>query len=261
MSKRSLTSLRRDRTIGHVVPFAVFLVSLFLFQVVTESFPAVFRDHSSLPWWRSKPEHWFYPLQVILVLPLLAFWWRCYDLRWDGFGKFGIGVVAGAVGIGFWILPTQTYEWLGLEGETTGVLKWLGVQERAEGFNPSLAFEEGSGGWWTTTVFRFLRAVVIVALVEEIFWRGFLMRFLLNPDGDYWSVPFGKPSWLTFGVVTVAFMLVHAPVDWAGALVYGALTYGVAVWTRSLTACVVMHGVANFLMGWYALQFGKYGLW
>jgi hypothetical protein len=37
--------------------------------------------------------------------------------------------------------------------------------------------------------------------------------------------------------------------------------YSCAVWTKSLLACVVMHGVANFLMGWYALVFEKYGLW
>ena len=42
---------------------------------------------------------------------------------------------------------------------------------------------------------------------------------------------------------------------------WGTLVYFVAVWTRSLLACVVMHAVANFLMGWYALAFGKYGLW
>ena len=50
-------------------------------------------------------------------------------------------------------------------------------------------------------------------------------------------------------------------VDWAAAFVWGTLMYCCAIWTRSLLACVVMHGVANFLMGWYALSFGKYGLW
>ena len=75
------------------------------------------------------------------------------------------------------------------------------------------------------------------------------MRFLLDPDRNYWKVPFGKPAWISYLVVTVAFMLVHQPVDYAGALVFGSLMYGVAVWTRSLMACVIMHGVANLLMG------------
>jgi CAAX prenyl protease-like protein len=101
----------------------------------------------------------------------------------------------------------------------------------------------------------------VVALVEELFWRGFLMRFVLKPDGDYWMVPFGKASWVSYLVVTAAVVLIHTQPDWPAAFVWGTLVYGVAVWTRSLLACVVMHGVANFLMGWYALEFGKYGLW
>jgi len=32
-------------------------------------------------------------------------------------------------------------------------------------------------------------------------------------------------------------------------------------WSRSLGACVVMHAVANLLMGLYAVGYAKYGLW
>jgi CAAX prenyl protease-like protein len=253
--------IKTDRTLAHVVPLGAFMVVLMLLQGVTGAFEETFRDHSSLPWWRSKPEHWLYPVQILVVAPLLIYWRKCYCFRWEGWGKILLGVLAGVVGIGFWILPTQLYEWMELEGETTGILHLLGVRERAEGFNPSLVFAEGSAAWWTTTGCRFLRAVVIVALVEEVFWRGFLMRFLLDRDGDYWKQPFGKPALISFVVVTLAFMIAHAPVDYAGALVYGSLTYGLAVWTKSLLSCVVMHGTANLIMGWYALQFGKYGLW
>jgi membrane protease YdiL (CAAX protease family) len=59
----------------------------------------------------------------------------------------------------------------------------------------------------------------------------------------------------------LVFVLAHAPIDYAGAIVYGSLTYAVAVYTKSLLACVVMHGVANGAMGVYALYYGKLGLW
>jgi len=87
------------------------------------------------------------------------------------------------------------------------------------------------------------------------------MRFLLDMDGDYWKVPFGKPALISFIVVTLAFMLAHAPLDWAGALIYGSITYWVAVKTKSLLACVVMHAVANTSMAAFAMVYGKYGLW
>jgi len=56
-------------------------------------------------------------------------------------------------------------------------------------------------------------------------------------------------------------MLVHAPVDWIGALIFGTFMYYVAHKSKSLTACVIMHGVANLVMGVYAMGFEKYGLW
>ena len=62
-------------------------------------------------------------------------------------------------------------------------------------------------------------------------------------------------------IVTGLFMFAHAPVDWAGAFVYGSLTYLLCMWSKNLGACVVMHFVANFLMGVYAMAYGKYGLW
>ena len=62
-------------------------------------------------------------------------------------------------------------------------------------------------------------------------------------------------------VVTLLFMLAHGSLDWAGAFVYGSLTYVLCIWSRNLGACVVMHAVANLLMGLYIMQTGKYGLW
>ncbi|MDA1007112.1 MAG: CPBP family glutamic-type intramembrane protease, partial [Verrucomicrobia bacterium] len=75
------------------------------------------------------------------------------------------------------------------------------------------------------------------------------------------EVPFGEASWRSYLIVTALVVVVHQPEDYAGALVWGTLMYLVAVRTKSLLACVVMHGVGNFLMGWYALAFEKYGLW
>ena len=158
----------------------------------------------------------------------------------------------GVVGIGFWILPTYLHGALGIEGEE-GWWNWLGVQERSDGFDPGEVFGEGSAAYWFSLVMRFVRAAVVVALVEEIFWRSFAMRLALDWDGDYWKQAFGKGSWLSYGVVTGLFVVAHAPVDYAGALIYRTMTYLLCVWSRNLGACVVMHSVANLLMGLYAV--------
>lgn len=254
-----LDKIRNDRTLAYTVPLVAFMVVGGVLQLVTGNvFGSFFREHELLPWWRSDPAQWIYPLQTVAAGVLMIFWRRHYELEWSTW-KVLAGAAMGVVGIGLWILPTQAYEWMGLTERPEGWLKWLGVLPRRDGFDPGVF--TSPAGWWTATILRFLRAAVVVALVEEIFWRGFMMRFILKPDGDYWRIPFGTASWLSYGVVTALVVLVHAPADWAAAFVWGTLVYLLAVWTRSLLACVVMHGVANFLMGWYALAFEKHGLW
>lgn len=250
---------------GHCVPLFGFLIVMGVLGLVVGSFEGFFRDHSDLPWWRRDADQWIYPLQSFLALGLLVFWWKHYEFNWSVKGVL-LGSVLGAIGIGFWLLPTQSYEWLGFasDREVPEWMKKLGVEERRDGFDARMfgdpaAFDGVAD--WLALVLRFFRAVVIVSLVEEIFWRGFLMRWLLNREGDFRKVPFGKPSWMTWAVVTGAFMIAHAPVDWAGAIAFGTVMYGCAVWTKSLGACVVMHAVANLLMGIYAVTTGKLGLW
>jgi len=87
------------------------------------------------------------------------------------------------------------------------------------------------------------------------------MRFVCDWEGDYWQQPFGRADWRSYGIVTLVFMLAHGPLDWAGAFVYGSLTYGLCVWSKNLGACVAMHATANLLMGAYIMAYGKYGLW
>lgn len=239
---------------AHVLPFAVFMGFLLVLQLFAAQFGW---DHPSAAWWRRWPEQWIYPLQTLVCLVLLVRYWRCYELRWSRWVL--VGVACGALGIGIWLLPAAAYDWLGLAGETHGWLAWLGVAERRDGFDPGV-FGAGAG-FWLALALRFVRAVVVVALLEEIFWRGFLMRYLVRPEGDYWKVPFGQPAWRSYLLVTLGFVLAH-PLDFAlVAWVYGSIAYALAVVSRSLLACVVMHATANLLMGVYIMQTGKFGLW
>lgn len=242
-------------TRAHVNPLAVFMGFMLLLQWLVMQ---IGWDHPDAPWWRRNPAYFIYPLQTLTVLGLLARYWKCYDFRWS-WKWSAISVVFGAVGIGFWLMPTTLYDYWKMSGESTGILKWLGVESRHDGFNPGI-FQDPAA-YWSVVLFRFLRAVVVVALAEEILWRGFLMRFVCDWEGDYWHQPFGRASWKSYVIVTALFMLAHAPVDYAGAFVFGSLMYVLCVWSKSLGACVIMHAVANFLMCLYIMAHGKFGLW
>lgn len=242
-------------TRAHVGPFAGFMIFLILLQL-SESFFGW--DHPAAPWWKQDVSQWIYPIQTLIVLGFLLRYWKYYRFDWSLKWSI-IGVFFGVIGIGFWLLPTTLYDAWGLSGETEGWMKWLGIAKRDEGFNPGIF--EHPAAYWASLLMRFFRAVVIVALVEEIFWRGFVMRFCMNWEGDYWKQPFGRAHWKSYLIVTLLFMAAHAPVDWAGALVYGSMTYVLCIWSKNLGACVVMHAAANLLMGIYVISYGKFGLW
>jgi len=242
-------------TRAHVNPLVAFMGFSVILMLVTETFGW---NHPAAPWWRRDPAHLIYPIQTCAALGLLFHYWKNYTFQWSLKWNL-IAVAFGAVGIGIWLLPTTLYDYWGMTGKTTGLLSLLGVESRRTGFDPGIF--ENPVTHAIVVVFRFLRAVVAVALVEEIFWRGFLMRFVCDWEGDYWHQPFGRATWKSYFIVTALFMAAHAPVDYAAAFIYGSITYLLCVWSKNLGACVVMHATANLLMGIYVMNYGKYGLW
>lgn len=234
-------------------PAVAHIAPLVLFMLLTESVQFFLVENSALPWYQRAPEHWVYPVQCVIVGAVLLFFRKHYTLApWRGLPLAG---ALAAVGIAAWVLPSMLYR----EGLPSWC-EWLGVVKRDEGFDPSI-FAAGSSAWWLTVMLRFARMVIIVPLVEELFWRGFLMRYVQAGDRDFRTVPFGKHTWKTFWIVTVAVTLIHNPSDYLGAFVWGSLVYFVAVKTKSLGACVFMHAVGNLLLGLYVVQTKQWGFW
>jgi CAAX prenyl protease-like protein len=247
-----LHRFRESATAAHIAPLAVFML--------LNAVPSLLRvENTELPWFQQAPEHWVYPMQTLLVGGLLLFFSRHYRLApWRG---LGLASVMGAVGIVLWIAPAWAYQQLTASGYTlSDSWAWLGLAERQEGFNPGIlnAWPEWQAG---AIGLRFVRMVVVVPLIEEIFWRGFLMRYLAAGESDWQKVAFGTHSWKVFWIVTVLVMVAHNSVDWLGAFIWGSLVYWVAVRTKSLAACVLMHAVGNLLLGLYVMQTRQWGFW
>lgn len=249
-----LARLLSSPTAAHLAPLLVFTAFL--------AVPGFFRvENPELPWHVRAPEHWVYPLQTVVCGVLLVLFRRHYSFKpWSGRG-LGLAFVLGVLGIAFWVAPSVLHEVLVGRGmEPAKWWEWLGLAKRDEGFDPTIA--QGSPLWYALVVgMRFARMVLVVPFVEEIFWRGFLMRFLLAEDGRFERIPFGTHAWKVFWIVTPAVMLLHNTEDYVGAFGWGALMYLVAVRTKSLGACVFMHAVGNLALGIYVMGTRQWGFW
>ena len=215
--------------------------------------------HPDQPWYIRAPEQWVYPIQTIVVAGVLAFFWKHYTFR--PFRGMGLAVLLGFLTIAIWVLPSHLYTWLGFthaEGETAW--RFLGITPRLDGFDPTV-FSENKSAQLSAIGMRFVRMVCLVPFVEELFWRGFLMRWLVDTDRDFRKTPFGTWHFKAVAITTLMVTLAHSPVDWIGALVFGSAMAWLAIRTKSLGACVVMHAVANLVLGIYVLVTGNYGFW
>jgi len=190
--------------------------------------------------WLAAPEFWIYPLQTLLCAALLIYFRREYELQRLRRPIFALGI--GLLVFFLWIAPQQ----------------FLGFPPREIGFNPDM-FAGSPGSYWSTLLLRFVRLAVVVPFVEEIFWRGFLLRYLITERFE--SVPFGAFSWLSFSVVSLAFCFSHSMPDWPAALITGVLYNAVAYRTKSLSSCILAHGLTNLSLGLWIVATKEWGFW
>ncbi len=105
---------------------------------------------------------------------------------------------------------------------------------------------------------RCFRAIILVPIIEELFWRAWLMRWVIAPDfrtiklGAYTS----KAMWIT----ALLFASEHGPY-WEVGLVAGLLYNWWMVRTKNLGACILAHAVTNGALSFYVLQTGKWEYW
>jgi len=107
-------------------------------------------------------------------------------------------------------------------------------------------------------VLRVVRAALLVPILEELFWRGWLPRWLINPSWQ--QVPLGMYTTLAFVGTALLFAAEHGPY-WDVGLLCGVI-YNVWMWkTKSLGDLVLTHAVTNAALSAYVLATGDYTYW
>lgn len=231
----STPSARRDLW-QYAGPFGLF--------IALQALPAVGR---AAPFRLTAPEFWIYPLQTVLCAGVLLACRRAYPRSIGQAGGWWWGPLTGILVFILWISPQAV---------------WHAAPRVEGGFDPHQIpplFGAGENFYAAVVLLRFARLVLVVPALEEIFWRGFLLRYLVRED--FTALPFGACSRFSFTVVTAGFMLEHNPPDWPAALAAGALYNLVAIRTRSLPACILAHAVTNLLLGIYIMRTGQWGFW
>ena len=174
---------------------------------------------------------WVYPLKTVAVAGALWFFRKEYEelrpnISW-------LAVAVGLIAIAIWIALDPLYPKL----------------------SHATVFD-ASGRWWFIGC-RVAGAVLVVPVMEELFWRAFLIRWLV--DEKFKGVPVGKFTWPSFAITVGLFGAEHN--QWLAGLVCGALYNWLLYRTRSVFACVVAHAVSNAALAGWVLARGDWKFW
>lgn len=120
----------------------------------------------------------------------------------------------------------------------------------------SLAYSPAEAGWGLVGLKVFGSAVVI-AVIEEFFFRGFLYRWLRG--GAWAAIPLTVFESSAFWMVAALFAFEHD--RWLAGLAAGVVYGVVAVKTGDIWSAALAHGLTNLLLALYVLGSGQYGFW
>jgi uncharacterized protein len=116
-------------------------------------------------------------------------------------------------------------------------------------------------GLFHNTAFLFVRAAgstLVVPVIEELFWRAWLMRWLI--DRDIEAVPLGTYAPAAFWLTAILFASEHGPF-WDVGLAAGVVYNWWMVRRKSLADCILAHAVTNGVLAAYVVFGGHWQYW
>ena len=134
---------------------------------------------------------------------------------------------------------------------------WASAVGGRAAFNPFADIAAGPGGIWAFSAIRAIGLIAVVPLIEELFLRGFLMRYVIRED--FWTVPFGM---LTFPAVGACLFYAAAshPSECVAAVCWFAVVTGIAAATRRPIDTILAHAMTNLALGAYVLMTANWWL-
>ncbi len=163
----------------------------------------------------------------------------------------GIALGAGVLAAVLWVAGQHAFDAVGLGGRLFVFPGQVDAEDPRAGLSPL--------AWWSQAVTRIAVASTTVAIVEEIFWRAFLLRALIDWQ-RFDLVPLGTFTWVSFLGTSLLSTLQH-PDNWAVSIPCWFLYNGLFYWKRSLTCNIIAHGVTNLVLYVYVIRVGAWQFW
>lgn len=219
-----------------------------MFPIFARSLPfglyiALLALEGALPGWAPAFDvRWLYPVKAGVVALALAVLWRHYTELRTWRLPAAHALLSPVVGVAVLAL------WVNLDAG------WMLMGEPGKGYDPT-----GEAGRidWLLVAFRIAGAALVVPVMEELFWRSFLQRWV--QQADFLALDPAKIGPRALLIASALFAVEH--VQWLAGLIAG-LAYGwLYIRTRNLWAPITAHAVTNGGLGVYVVATRNWGFW
>lgn len=179
-------------------------------------------------------------------------------------------LLAAIFGFSRTVLPTRAPYWLASIGLGLAVCAlWIAPDTLIPGWRGHWLFQNGITGHLKTSippeeltplmlVLRTARAALLVPVLEELFWRGWLPRWI--QDSRIERIPLGQYSRFAFWATALLFAAEHGPY-WEVGLVCGVIYNWWMQRTRSLGDLILVHAVTNLALSLYVIGTSRWEFW
>ena len=186
---------------------------------------------------------WIYGLNVLLVGGLLLWLWREYGELVRQLAPSTREVLL-TVAVGFVVFVL----WISLDAP------WMVLGEPTASFVP---VDAAGQLIWPLIAVRWIGATLVVPVMEELFWRSFLMRWVDNVRFE--AVMPQRTTLKAIVLSTFVFTLAHTL--WLAAAIAGLAYAWLYVRTGKLWVPIVAHAVTNGVLGVWVVATGNWVFW
>ena len=257
-NNRNSIAFKYPPAVAYILPFVAYTVVMQFYPKFDESYENDLNEPIAQA---ATSETWWYlgslGLQILIAACLIWYFRKVYLAAFP-FKISPWSFVVGAIGVVLWVVLAG----LGYE---RNIAEYLGLVESVArpGFNPGTISDSFARGLFLVT--RFTVLVAVVPIVEELFLRGWVVKWIQEPNFGMTTEPMAPISLKTLGTAALLSASIYGvlthPLEAIAAFVWFGMVTLLARKTGSVWDCIVAHAVTNGLLGVYVLWSKEWHLW
>ena len=192
-----------------------------------------------------ESQYWMYLIKTLAGVWLVWLIWPLVrEMRW----QFSLeAVVCGVIVFGAWVFLDPFYPKFGMDAGNS----WNLSPENGDFLGDPVM------RWFYASI-RIVGSTLMIPMVEEVFYRSFLYRYIHTQE--WHSMSLSRFAWKPFLIGSVLFGMTHGA-QWLAGILCGMMFQLLVIRRGKLGDSITAHAVANLLLGIWVVTKDDWKFW